>query len=215
MSLFNINKRPEGDDDNDQINQELIHNALVDGVILNINSYLSVKDSASMKSVCKQWYKVIPKQIVLFVNNWQKKVGGNLNPRDDQHKIFKQSLNLGTAQLQSIYVKCKWKDQGWGNRKSKIFIKLLRSNDNGDDLEVAQCDVFGLAEHDWKKQEITLNITNNKGNGVISKAQNNDKINFIAMNVGLGGGHSIHMEYFVVVISFKRSSQKTTITSTD
>ena len=56
------------------------------------------------------------KKIVLFANDWQKRVGGNLHPRDDQHRILKQSLNLGTAQLQSIYLKCKSR-----NRKSNIY----------------------------------------------------------------------------------------------
>ena len=46
--------------------------ALVPGILLKINSYLSPQDSAMLKGVCKEWNITVPRKLVLAVKNWHR-----------------------------------------------------------------------------------------------------------------------------------------------
>ena len=148
--------------------------ALVPGVLLNINSYLSPQDSAKLKSVCKEWTQIVPRKLVLAVKDWH----GKGLYRDVDRVFISETVNLGKEGLESIYIKCKWKDQGWGNKKGRIVVKLFRPEHDGNLYLVAQCKPFGIAEHQWQIKEIVLTSTHLLENGVISKSQNGDVVQF-------------------------------------
>ena len=191
--------------------------ALIDVILLKINSFLSLKESTMMKLVCNEWYHTIPLKNVLILNNWHKRAG-IASPREP---LLNDEIKISDDQsIESIYIKCKWKDQGWGNYQGKIIIKLFR---NGK--EIGKCLPFGLANHDWETREISINkntIMNDKmisswlysngevtekqcsimGNNIISLSKSGDIIQ-IWQHVGGGGGHQLFIERLMVVVSFK------------
>merc|ERR1719242_477088 len=133
-----------GDDD---ILKDLRDRALIPGVILKVNNYLDFKDSlVSMNRVCKEWNQIIPQIPKIVISDWERNVGNTLYPLDATETVLDDAIIVRDDTVQ-IFIKCRWKDQGWGNKKSRLYLKLNQFDANGDAEEVYSEDVFGLAEH--------------------------------------------------------------------
>ena len=186
--------------------------ALVPDVLLLTNSFLTPQSSMSLRSVCKEWLSLIPRKVSLSVQSWE----GQGTPRDvlvgTEGHLFPQTIQIEEEMLDSIDIKLKWKDQGWGGRKGLIVLKLLRADGDGNVSEIAQCIPFGLAEHDWTFHEIILTksheiiYTAHEKAGNITKAQNGDIIQF-HRHVGGGGGHHLYIKDFEAIFSFRKSNK--------
>lgn len=101
------------------------------------------------------------------------------------------SLRLCGA-LVSAEAKGKWSDQGWGNQKGSLKIRLVRGG-----AVVAEKSLEGLAPH--KKAKFAMRIEGAELPG----AQAGDMIE-VAARVGGGGGHELHLKKTSVEVQCRK-----------
>ena len=105
-----------------------------------------------------------------------------------------------SSTVKRLSVLIEWKDQGWGNRKGEIFVKLMRPSDSNPHsaVEVAmKHQLLGIAEHEMKSA--TSMLTEDP---ILQKSVPGDFYRFMR-NVGGGGGHSLTVRNFKVVATLK------------
>jgi len=100
----------------------------------------------------------------------------------------------------SIKMSFQWRDQGFGNRKGQMWIQLIRE---GQVLADTREDYYELAPHTagrarFEDREVVI-----KDHPVVELLTRGDKLRFMR-NVGGGGGHSLHVRQFKVVIELKK-----------
>jgi hypothetical protein len=91
------------------------------------------------------------------------------------------------ARVASMRLSVRWNDQGWGNAKGAIEMKVVR----GGQL-VAASRVFGIAPHQSTEEMVHISAADHQ---VLSMARPGDRILFGA-NVGHGGGHRLTIDMF-------------------
>jgi len=100
-----------------------------------------------------------------------------------------------------------WKDQGYGNKKGEIFMKLMRpeagwspptpsSLEDEQIIEIAvRRQLFGIAEHHWRREHTVIS-----DHPVVSRARPGGFYRFMRY-VGGGGGHELNVRQFRVVLT--------------
>jgi len=84
---------------------------------------------------------------------------------------------------------CRWKDQGGGNQKGKLFAVVKRGTE-----VICEKDCFGIAPHDFETR--SGSFAANELNSPVA----NDTIS-IEYIVGGGGGHSLHVQDLKISIA--------------
>ena len=96
--------------------------------------------------------------------------------------------------VKDMTISMKWQDQGYGNRKGKIWLQIVR----GEEMVFeSRQTLFGLAGHEWE----TINIKLTREDDVVNNLKPGDKYRFMR-NVGGGGGHELHVSNFKAVVRF-------------
>ena len=107
-----------------------------------------------------------------------------------------------TAKVKKVSFSITWKDQGWGNLKGEIFIKLMRADGHasGSPEEIAEKrHVLGVAQHEWSNVKATLGANE----PIVNKAQPGDFYRFMRL-VGGGGGHQLFVRNFKAIVSLAK-----------
>jgi len=86
-----------------------------------------------------------------------------------------------------IKMKFEWRDQGWGNRKGLIWLRLLR---DGEPIADNRAECGPVAEHGWKEREIIVD-----NHAVTKEAMRGDVLR-VMVYVGGGGGHHLYVKNF-------------------
>lgn len=89
-------------------------------------------------------------------------------------------------------ISMKWQDQGYGNRKGKIWLQIIRDKELVFESSQTLC---GLAGHEWE----TINIKLTKEDDVVNNLRPGDKYRFMR-NVGGGGEHELHVSNFKAIV---------------
>lgn len=110
---------------------------------------------------------------------------------------LRQDTNIkGTAvdyTPKSAAIKCTWKDQGWGNQKGKLYLKLIAP----DCSEKASFTVTqGVSPHDWEDIKVVLGATE----AVLAEATDGCWYQVTA-EPGSGGGHELFLKDLVLSLS--------------
>jgi hypothetical protein len=85
-----------------------------------------------------------------------------------------------------------WNDQGWGNRKGRLYVALIR-----DGTAVAwKCLQKGVAPH--HEEKLSIHITDDD---VCTESLPGDQL-AIYFHVGGGGGHELFVKDFDVFIDY-------------
>jgi hypothetical protein len=156
-----------------------------------LSRFLSVEDCSRLSRTCRHLYEVLPRFVLIRGKDFRKRGphDGHFWPeRYFQGPVF-------TAKIKKVSLSIKWKDQGWGNRKGEIFIKLMRKSG----MVAEKRAVFGIAEHEWTTPSATLGADE----PIVRDAQPGDFYEFMR-NVGGGGGHELCVENFKAVVSLAR-----------
>ena len=94
--------------------------------------------------------------------------------------------------ITSISTSCTWKDQGWGNQKSELFLCLTHQGEDKPDPATI-LSLWGIAPHVWKNEERVMDASDEDFKRCILDQQRpGDKVQ-VLYRVGGGGGHSIHI----------------------
>src|SRR3546814_3471984 len=86
-----------------------------------------------------------------------------------------------TKKVAGIFAKVLWADQGWGNRKGCIWMRIVRGG-----AMVHEELLFGVAPH---HMELELKVF---GRDLAAQIRIGDSINFWRL-IGGGGGHALHI----------------------
>eukprot|EP00928_Gymnodinium_smaydae_P031705 TRINITY_DN23189_c0_g1_i1.p1 TRINITY_DN23189_c0_g1~~TRINITY_DN23189_c0_g1_i1.p1 ORF type:complete len:320 (+),score=52.05 TRINITY_DN23189_c0_g1_i1:104-961(+) len=101
------------------------------------------------------------------------------------------------SKLASVAITCQWKDQDWGNTRSRISAAIFRA-----DEEVVTEDLFGECRQDgvygWK--DVARNLGPEAP--VVAQSRAGDKLVF-RYCVGGGGGHELYVKDFRSVLRFQ------------
>lgn len=89
---------------------------------------------------------------------------GRLTPDNDRGPdLWEDASTKGIVHLKNlraIEIRAKvssWKDQGWGNRKSRLFVRLARQClETGKYRTVQTLDLFGIAQHTPSSAQVTM-----------------------------------------------------------
>eukprot|EP00928_Gymnodinium_smaydae_P043318 TRINITY_DN2904_c0_g1_i1.p1 TRINITY_DN2904_c0_g1~~TRINITY_DN2904_c0_g1_i1.p1 ORF type:complete len:662 (+),score=83.96 TRINITY_DN2904_c0_g1_i1:32-1987(+) len=102
------------------------------------------------------------------------------------------SLECGIAAVTKLQVSCEWKDQGWGNMKGKIEVRLCRNQNQ----IVCLSDVFGTCGEGGNRGQFDgVNRTFSSSDRLIASASPGDMFVFL-YRVGGGGGHELYIRNF-------------------
>lgn len=106
----------------------------------------------------------------------------------------------GWVEIGSVYargarhgfrVACEWQDQGWGNKKGAIVVRLHR---RGSGI-ICEEDCFGICQRQHGLYRVSKVFTP-EGSRVAAEAEDHDTFTF-HYRVGGGGGHTLEIRDFV------------------
>lgn len=169
---------------------------LDDLALRHIARFLSAEDIVRLGRTSKRMHSIMPR-VVLATEEW---LG------EDFH-IYGFGVGLGYPELyfetpklpstvKKLSLSVTWKDQGWGNRKGEVFLKLMRPvvTWNERPIEVAELrKLFGIAEHYEMTSEVII-----ERHSVVTEAKPGDFYRFMR-RAGGGGGHELTVKNFRVV----------------
>ncbi len=166
-------------------------------VVEKIAEYLCEDDIARLSRTCSFLRVMLPRYLVIrgkdfHINgpgrgHWAPENYFDSPPLSSSVKLFKVSLT--------------WNDQGWGNRKGEIFVKLIRKVNRNEEEIAEKRHLFGIAGH--KKASAEVVVSNDP---IVDLAQPGDYYKFMR-NAGGGGGHTLTVENFRVVITLPNNQE--------
>ena len=163
---------------------------LPDVVLLKIAEYLSPEICARLSMTCKRFHKILPKYVCFRGDDF--KISGPFDGHWAPESYFDGPKLRG--KVKSFRASVKWKDQGWGNRKGRLMVKLVRLDSGKKKVIAENKNLFGIADHEWAESScLFLN------DPVVKLAKRGDFYSF-ERNAGGGGGHSLHVEKFTVLL---------------
>jgi len=100
-------------------------------------------------------------------------------------------------QVDSIFIRITWNDQGWGNLKGALQIGLQRSNQT-----IVHEWALRLLHHDLRRDTVLLDAASSL---VVQQAQAGDRLVF-RMMAGGGGGHTLAIRSAHITVAYTVSS---------
>lgn len=175
-----------------------------DLVVLEIAKFLGPEETTKLSMTCRRLYDTLPKFLVMKGKDFS--IDGTGTGYGDVELYFNGPLLQLPVKSLTVSV-VGWRDQGWGNRKGELFVKLMRRSDvavsgasgtGKESVVVAERrELFGLAEH----RETSATVDLNEREGVVSQARPGDWYRFMRRGGG-GGGHRLHVRGFRAVVSY-------------
>ena len=91
-------------------------------ILLTVSDFLSLEDCARLAQTCRRLYEILPRFLVIRGKDFHGygPSGGQFWP-----ELYFEGP-VFTTKIKKVSLSITWKDQGWGNRKGEIFIKLVR-----------------------------------------------------------------------------------------
>lgn len=186
-----------------------------DLVLLCIANHLPNEDARHLSLTCQRFRKILP--------NYPHIINGlDVNERGPRDGHFVPTNYFQGPVLEynveRIEMSMAWWDQGHGNSKGQVWLKLLRPRKNEQAKLITEMipHKFGIAPHQkppkMPQEEFVLNCVEFEDNAkeiltqtdeIVKLAQPGDCFE-IMKNVGGGGGHSLYIRNFKLKIYYKR-----------
>jgi len=182
-SIHNFISKHSGEKYNLGIFNSLLHNGEVFPKIL---FYLSMKELAPLKLLCRHMYQLLPYYWVY--NRKSLRFSGDHN---DVVKLLVSGPQV-ISHISRIRIHLKWSDQGWGNIKTKLFFNLVRQGK-------VEAKYTFLAGH-----PITEHFVDLENHRIIRESQRGDILE-IRRYVGGGGGHEMKIDILNCVVELLRN----------
>lgn len=178
---------------------------LDDLALIHITRFLDPGDIVRLGRTCRRIHSLMPR-VVPTKEEWKGKDFHVSGPYFCPSELYFDGPVL-SGFVKDLAMSVLWKDQGWGNKKGEIFVKLMRPEAGcsptppsiltplEDELIgiAERRQLFGIAEHYWKHEHTLI-----CDHPVVSKARPGDFYRFMRY-VGGGGGHELRVKKFRVV----------------
>lgn len=191
-----------------------------DLVLLHMADYLCPEDTVRLARTCRRFYSILPSFLIMKGKDfhavgpsYQESVRNGAPP-----ELFFDGPPL-TSTVKRLNMSLVWKDQGWGNLKGEIFVRLMRPSSKevegkkgrlpwskpktqrvSEMVQVAEKRrVFGIAKH--HEEAADAEIVNDS---IVSLAEPGDFYRFMR-NVGSGGGHKLTVKKFRAVATLTQT----------
>ena len=182
-------------------------------VLLHMADYLSPEDTVRLARTCRRFYSILPSFLVMKGEDfhavgpsYQESVRNGAPP-----ELYFDGPPL-TSTVKKLNMSIVWKDQGWGNLKGEIFVRLMRpskeaksrlpwSKKRDPEVVAEKRRVFGIAKH--REEDANTEITNDS---ILKLAEPGDFYRFMR-NVGGGGGHTLTVKKFRAVATLTQTRQ--------
>lgn len=102
------------------------------------------------------------------------------------------------ATVKKLTLSLDWVDQGFGNRKGEIFVKLMRPSRNGSDEITEKRFLFGIAEHERTSPKTVITK-----DPILDMSASGDFYRFMR-NAGGGGGHTLTVNNFKAIATLNQ-----------
>lgn len=181
---------------------------LPDLVLLTIADFLSPEDTARLSMTCGRLYDLLPRFLMMRGDNFTR--SGSGTGWGNIETYFEGPVLRSAVNKLSVSVRG-WRDQGWGNRKGELFVRLMcRSQEEdaeGDtsaskketaSIVAEKREIFGIAEH----RETSPSVELRKDAEVVSRARPGDWYRFMR-RVGGGGGHRLTVRGFRAIATLQ------------
>ena len=168
---------------------------LDDLALRRIAAFLSPEDIVNLGRTCKRMHSVMP-QVVLYDEEWRGedfKIDGPEGGHSCPELYFDGPALSSTVKKLSLSVI--WNDQGWGNRKGELFLKLIRRDGSGENIVAEHRRLFGIAEHMETRASVVI-----ENHPVVKQARPGDFYRFMR-NAGSGRGRRLTVRHFRAVAS--------------
>ena len=167
---------------------------LPDLALRHIARFLYPEDIVRLHRTSKRMHSIMPR-VELAKEEW---TGDDFEMDGPRRGHWWPELYFDTPELASTVKKLSlsvtWQDQGWGNRKGELFLKLMRPVTDGEPIQIAEHrKLFGIAEHYEKTAEVVI-----QHHPIVREAEPGDFYRFMR-NVGGGGGHKLKVKNFRAV----------------
>lgn len=169
-----------------------------------IASYLEASDAFTLSNTCKTLHydlglSILPPYELLFSQVWiGDTTAGDVPLRSERIPIF-------ASHPHSIYMSCRWKDQGWGDKKGQLFVV---AEDIGEkDVGKKDCDGDGFFDGGqlvWESPLVSHEFTHLKMRFIPQK----NKEYHLWYRCGKGGAHMLMVEDLVVQTIFFDDNQR-------
>lgn len=166
---------------------------LPDLILSRLSDFLGPEDTARLAQTCRRLHSLLPRYLVMRGADFRIRGpgGGHWAP-----ELYFDGPSL-TSTVKKLTMSVTWVDQGWGNRKGELFVKLVRpkrrSRRGGETVLAEKRGLFGIAKH--KEETASAEVVED---AVVSMAQPGDFYRFMR-NAGGGGGHTLTVKNFRVV----------------
>jgi len=166
-------------------------------VVEKITEYLCEDDIARLSRTCSFLRGILPRYLVIRGKDFNIRGpgGGHWAPED-----YFNSPPL-TSSVRQFKTSLTWMDQGWGNRKGEIFVKLIRKVNRNEEEIAEKRHLFGIAEHKETAAEVVVS-----DGPIVDLAQSGDYYKFMR-NAGGGGGHTLTVQNFRVVVALANNQE--------
>ena len=173
-------------------------------VLLTIADFLEPEDTTRLRMTCRRLYDLLPTFLVMRGKDFSRV--GTGTGWGDVEAYFDGPLFCASVNRLTVSVAA-WKDQGWGNRKGELFVRLMRRSEEvasdasapqHDEIIAERRDFFGLAEH----KETSAMIVLGRSENVVKLARPGDWYRFMR-RVGGGGGHRLHVTGFKAIATIQ------------
>ena len=171
---------------------------LPDLVLSHMADFLGPEDTTRLAQTCHHLHSILPRYLVMRGDDFtiHGPSGGHWAP-----ELYFDGPPLADS-VKKLTMSLSWVDQGWGNRKGEIFLKLMRPKQgaasNKREVIAEKRGIFGVAKHE--REEVTTELTDSEP--VVALAQPGDFYRFMR-NAGGGGGHKLTVKDFRVVACLK------------
>ena len=192
-------------------------------VLLRIADYLTEEDVTRLRQTCRRLHGLLPAFLVMAGPDFKGVPGSGTGWGDVEPYFDGPSLYAGVRRL--IVSVASWRDQGWGNKKGELFVRLMRPADRAasssagkDEKKRGVAKFFGgmakkrneeneagregemVAERrDFfglaEHHDTSGRLEMDESEAVVSRARPGDWYRFMR-RVGGGGGHRLYVSGF-------------------
>ena len=169
-------------------------------VLLKIGEYLSYRECINLSMTCRRLRNVLPKFVLIKGEEF--KIHGPNGGHWCPEFYFDGPTMKG--KVKRFRASVRWKDQGWGNRKGRLMVKLMRRVSDEKKVVAENTNLFGIVPRPEDTSECCL-----VNDPVVQLAEPGDYYSF-ERNAGGGGGHTLKVKNFRVVLELSNYSNEST-----